>query len=104
MIILQVVSVVDKFWVSCQLDLRTGLVPAANVSPITLSQLRPGQRICVARSGYIAQHTNVDMDIKKGNKRKADLLHVRYISQHECNLEGKYERISTFTRENPFNV
>ena len=63
----------DKFWVNCRLDLRRGLVPSANVSPITLSQLKPGQRICVARSGYVAQHSNVDMDINKGNKRKAEL-------------------------------
>ena len=60
----------DKFWVSCRLDLRRGLVPSANVSPITLAQLEPGQRLCVARSGYIAQHSPADMDLRKGNKAR----------------------------------
>ena len=82
---LQVVGVVDKFWVNCRLDLRRGLVPSANVSPILLFPLEPGQRICVARSGYIAQHSPADMDLNKGesfsvaNNKSSHSVHLYII-------------------------
>lgn len=61
----QVISVGDKFWSECRLDQRQGLVPGASIAPVNLSPLRAGQRICVARSGYIAQQPG-DLNIKKG--------------------------------------
>ena len=64
----QVISVGDKFWSECRLDQRQGLVPAASIAPVSLSPLRAGQQICVARSGYIAQQPG-DLNIKKGMQR-----------------------------------
>ena len=84
----QVISVGDKFWSECRLDQRQGLVPGASIAPVNLSPLRAGQRICVARSGYIAQQPG-DLNIKKGIRVTPDkyfkqtnkLWHFRALSQ-----------------------
>ena len=61
----QVISAGDKFWAECRLDQRQGQVPVASIAPVSLAPLRAGQRILVARSGYIAQQPG-HVNIKKG--------------------------------------
>ena len=51
---------------SCRLDQREGSVPSANITPIALAPLAPGQVVAVARAGYIAQSNVRDLDLKKG--------------------------------------
>ena len=88
--IIQIISSVDKFWAECRLDQRQGQVscdwrrdghvttitnsdwlqvPTANIAPVSLAPLQPGQRICVARSGYIAQRPPADLNLKKGDAK-----------------------------------
>ena len=62
----QIVGVVDKFWVECLLDQRRGTVPAANIAPVSLSGLKYGEIICVARSGYLAQNRPQELNLRKG--------------------------------------
>ena len=42
---IQVISVVDRYWVECALELRQGVVPSANVAPVLLPPLQPGQQV-----------------------------------------------------------
>ena len=64
--VLQILSVVDKFWVECRLDQREGSVPAANIAPVSLTGLlQPEEVICVARSGHIAQSIQ-QLNLRKG--------------------------------------
>jgi len=41
---LQVVQNVDRYWVECKLDLRQGLLPSANVTPVEIPPLQDGQK------------------------------------------------------------
>ena len=43
---IQVISLVDRYWVECALELRQGVVPSANVAPVLLPPLQPGQQVC----------------------------------------------------------
>eukprot|EP00092_Neocalanus_flemingeri_P047053 GFUD01053191.1.p1 GENE.GFUD01053191.1~~GFUD01053191.1.p1 ORF type:complete len:171 (-),score=27.88 GFUD01053191.1:65-577(-) len=63
---LQVVQNIDRYWVECKLDLRQGLLPSANVTPVEILPLQNGQKICVVRSEYFAQHPG-DMALRKGD-------------------------------------
>ncbi|XP_023347442.1 uncharacterized protein LOC111716237 [Eurytemora carolleeae] len=49
---LQVTHVLDKFWVECNIDLRSGYVPAANIAPVNLPRLENGEGICISRYLY----------------------------------------------------
>ena len=42
---IQVISLVDRYWVECALELRQGVVPSANVAPVLLPPLQPGQQV-----------------------------------------------------------
>jgi len=63
---LQVLHNVDRYWVECKLDLRQGLLPSANVTPVKVPPLQDGQQICIVRSEYHTQHPG-DMSLKKGD-------------------------------------
>ena len=71
------VSVMDKFWVECRLDLRRGLVPSVSVSPLAL-EVRPGQRLCVARAGFINSQGSQHIHLNKGEGNKTSVHKMRY--------------------------
>jgi len=68
-----VVQSIDRYWVKCKLDLRQGLLPSANVTPVEIPPLQDGQKICIVRSEYYAQHPG-DMALRKGEYFKFDKI------------------------------
>ena len=63
---IQVVSPVDRYWVECSLELRQGVVPSANVAPVHLPPLQPGQRVCIVRADLPARHPG-DIGLARGD-------------------------------------
>ena len=81
---IQVISLVDRYWVECALELRQGVVPSANVAPVLLPPLQPGQQVrpwntflghfwtflsaqvCIVRADLPARHPG-DIGLARGN-------------------------------------
>ena len=77
---IQVISLVDRYWVECALELRQGVVPSANVAPVLLPPLQPGQQVlpagtlfgtflsaqvCIVRADLPARHPG-DIGLARG--------------------------------------
>ena len=78
------ISLVDRYWVECALELRQGVVPSANVAPVLLPPLQPGQQVppgtpfwnifgtffsaqvCIVRADLPARHPG-DIGLARGN-------------------------------------